>query len=202
MKVSIETTGELTVRYPLTRDGKDTEVSVTLNLYQIFEAMADDQKLLVAEALTWGVVLDQAIRRLTGDSWNASGGDDHELSAEVLAKIGEHAMPDSDPRFWFWSLIRPLEKLAQEIEHSETLFWKLWHDRNSIPFFANGTKPQTVGELFRLVLNRPEYVTGYSGSLNNPEESPNFNQGERFEAFKKQVFDLIEAKCKASRQPA
>ena len=50
MKVSIETNGELTVRYPLTRDGNDTEVAVTMNLYQVFEAMGDDEKLLVAEA--------------------------------------------------------------------------------------------------------------------------------------------------------
>ena len=193
MKVSIETNGELTVRYPLTRDGNDTEVAVTMNLYQVFEAMGDDEKLLVAEALTWDKVLEQAIRRLTGESWNASGGRDRELSAEVLAKISEHAIPSSDPRYYFWSLIEPLKKLASEIEHSETLYWKLFHDRRELPVYANGELPQTVGELFRLILDRPEYVCGEP--YGRKESSPGFNQGSRFEEFKKQVFDLIESRC-------
>lgn len=195
MKTDINNDGELTIKLETCRDGSESGVCVTLNLFRMFDDMNDEQKLRVAEALTWGVVLQQAVERLKGDSRSWCG-DDRNLSAEVMEAISEHAMPSHDKKYYFWRLLNPLRDLASKIEHGEALYWKLYHDLSPLPAHGNGDAPSTVGDLFRLVLKRPRYVCGHSGFNNErPETSPVYNHSERFEAFQKQVIDLIESKC-------
>lgn len=61
--------------------------SITIGLFEVFNSLDEDQKLRVAEALTWGPVLDQAIRRLTDSSPDWYAGDDCRLSFEVVEKM-------------------------------------------------------------------------------------------------------------------
>jgi hypothetical protein len=78
---SIDSKGQLT--YPFNDNGD----SVTISLFEVFNSLDDDQKLRVAEALTWGPVLDQAIRRLTDQSHDWYAGDDCKLSFDVVEKM-------------------------------------------------------------------------------------------------------------------
>jgi len=67
---------------------KRAGITITFNLTDVMENLDDDGRMRVAEMVTWGPVLKEALRRLAfeSDSWS---GDDVRTREEWLIVIGE-----------------------------------------------------------------------------------------------------------------
>ncbi len=184
MKATIDDKCQLEVTIkPNGGRGESDGITLKLDLFAIFETMDDEAKLKVAEALTWKVVLQEAVRRLTGkaESW---AGDDIKLSAEVLKEMHEHAV---GAPVWFWGLFKKLEEYARDLEHREALYWELYHDRSPKPTnFPGGQPLETMGDVFQAWCDR----------VPSRRSSNIMNHSDRFETFKKEVFDTIHGESK------
>lgn len=112
-QVNISDTGDLVIA--------GEQATTTLNLFQVFDSLDEASKLLVAEKLCWGVVLNEAMRRLAAesDSWSS---DDYALRLEMLAKAERYLASG-----YKWSALRDLERLCQDTAAHEHIYWKLYH---------------------------------------------------------------------------
>ena len=89
-------------------------------LSRIFETMSGEEKEQLARALCFGHVMDEALKRLTGDSewWDS---EDKERGARLLASIGENSLSGA---FGIWSKLIESAKSTTSHEH---IYWLLYH---------------------------------------------------------------------------
>ncbi len=110
---------------------KINDAEFQFNLFRLFEAMNDDDRMAMAETIGWNNVFKYVIDRLCGktDSWD---GQDDELTLKILSEMEGKLISG-----YKWSWLRNLDKYCRKMAQNESLYWKLYHDKVEGEWFQN-----------------------------------------------------------------
>lgn len=100
---------------------KDEHSTISLNLWEVFREITDEEKTSVAEALTWGPVMDEAIQRLLGHS-NSWGSSDRRLTLRLLRQMEQHVLSG-----YPWSVLDEVSKVAKQLVSNESTYFRIFH---------------------------------------------------------------------------
>jgi hypothetical protein len=117
---------------------QDDQFDLKLNLSQLFEGFNQDERSQIAASLCWGDILQEAIKRLCGESdmWDST---DPTLTLEVLSKMEDRLISKCR-----WSLLRNLEDLSKNIASHQHIYWKMYHDPNHGDFFQDWLRKNNI----------------------------------------------------------
>jgi hypothetical protein len=116
----------------------DGRISFSFDLGEFIENLTKEEKMELVKAITWEEVMDEAVRRLTGES-ETWGSDDDRLTLEVLAKMERNVLSG-----YKWSTLRELNDLAKNWTSHEHLFWKMYHDPIHGKFFQQWLRDNNI----------------------------------------------------------
>lgn len=101
-------------------------VTVEIDLRRFCGNLSDEERSLVADCITWDVIMDKAVERLI-EGMSAEGSwDEYDMEhrLRILSAIEDQLLSG-----YKWSILASLRVLSRRlIEHKE-LYWKLRHDR-------------------------------------------------------------------------
>lgn len=117
---------------------------VKLSLFEIFEAMTDEDRVNCAKALTWGPVLQQAVERLTGESHNWNAGDDSLLTFDVVSKLIDRAVGPAPYFYDLWHNLDAVRDAAKLLKSNRAIYWNLYHDERYRDWFAKWAEENNV----------------------------------------------------------
>lgn len=125
---------------------KDGIINIKIDAYNLIQELTKGEKRELAEALTWGEIMEEAARRMIGES-ECSGGKDKTITLNFLAKMEGHLLSG-----YLWSWLNNLNELSQSMTAHEHVYWKMWHDSDHSGFFQewlerNGIESQYTSEL-------------------------------------------------------
>lgn len=112
----------------------DGEFHVTIPLYEIVDEMSDEQKLDLAEHVTWGAILREAKLRLTDRARGFSSKD----WVDKLDFI--EAVEDKLISGYRWGMLRELKRACSNIASHKQLYYMMYHDEQYGDFFREWMK--------------------------------------------------------------
>ena len=115
------------------------ENSINIDLYELFKELSDEQKMKLAEVITWDNILKEAVRRLTGESENYCEDADSLLTLQVLVKMEQRLLSG-----YSWHILDDLRQLACNIISHEILYWKMYHDEKQGAFFQGWLEKNNI----------------------------------------------------------
>jgi len=118
--------------------------------------MSKDERRELAEALTWNEIMEEAARRMIGESENSSS-EDVTIALNFLCKMEDHLLSG-----YKWDWLRSLNELSKGMIAHEHLYWKMRYDPVHASFFyewlkANNIKSQYTSD-FKEHKELVEYV--------------------------------------------
>ena len=115
-------------------------IEISLNLASVFENLANEEAEQVARALTWGHIMREAMKRMTGEAewWS---GDDEKQGAKFLAEVAENSLKA-------FVILDKLNSWIVKQESNESLYYDLYH-MNTFP----------VGNTYEWLQSRPNPYT-------------------------------------------
>ncbi len=134
---TIDSKGYLTA--PLENGG-----CIKLSLFEIFEAMTDEDRLNCAKALTWGPVLQQSVERLTGESHDWNAGDDSLLTFDVVSKLIDRAVGPAPYFYDLWRNLDAVRDAARLLKSNQSIYQKLYHDPQCGAWFRKWSEDHNV----------------------------------------------------------
>jgi len=132
------------------------KVVTQLDLYETINNLTDEARHELVRALTCDRVMEEAAKRMAGDSdmW-ASG--DTKVALKFLSSVENHLLSG-----YKWGILQNLEQLAKNMITQEHLYWKMRNDPVHNEFFRqwledNNIKSNYTPE-FKGVKEFKEYV--------------------------------------------
>jgi len=113
-------------------------LTVDVNIYDLIEELSKDERRELAEALTWNEIMEEAARRMIGES-ECSGGEDDTIALDFLCK-----MEDRLQSGYVWSWLKDLNELSREMVAHEHLYWKMRYDPVHAEFFHTWLKVNNI----------------------------------------------------------
>ena len=104
--------------------------NLQISLYDLLDELTDEQKLNLAEVITWGPVLDEAMRRLIGMADGFST-EDWKLQLEYLTEVESKLLSG-----YKWGMLRELKDTARRIGSHRDLYYKMRADPTHGDFFC------------------------------------------------------------------
>lgn len=119
---------------------------IEIDVFELIKKMTKEEKMMIVESVTWDEILNEAVKRLTGEakSW---AGDDKLLTLEVLSKMENHLTSG-----YKWSVLCKLRDAARDMSYHEHLYWKMYHDEQH-------------GDLFKQWLKTNGYDSNYTNEF-------------------------------------
>jgi len=117
---------------------KDGKIEFAIDLYDLVASVPEEERDQFAEVVTWGRIMDEAIKRLIGMSENW-GGNDKEKAVEVLSKMEKHVLSG-----YKWHILKNLDKLAENMITHEHLYWQMYHDPQHGEFFREWLREHNI----------------------------------------------------------
>lgn len=117
-------------------------LTLSINISELSESLTSEEKMALAEGLCWDDVMQEAIRRLAGQS-QYSISEDYTRSWDFLAdQIADQAL-----NVRFGAFRRVCESLQNQ-HYEARMYWKLRHDNGHL-FYDSDGRSVTVGNWFR-----------------------------------------------------
>jgi len=128
---------------------KNGTISFQFDLREFIDQLEDDEKMQLVEFLTWEKVMEEAVKRLIGES-ESWGSDDDILTIEVLSKMEQNVLSG-----YKWSYLRDLDRLSKDLTAHEHLYWKMYHDPINGAFFRKWLSENNIESNY--THNLPDY---------------------------------------------
>jgi len=117
---------------------KDGKLHIVVDIYERIQELTKDERRELAEALTWNEIMEEAARRMMGESeW--SGGNEDTIALDFLCKMEDRLLSG-----YIWSWLKGLNDLSKEMVVHEHLYWKMRHDPIHASFFYEWLKANDI----------------------------------------------------------